>query len=274
MAGPKKTTGLPALSRLLRERATVRLAAERSYDPLEVESRRGLATHRREITRRLNENPRITVLLLVNPVLAFAEVNVKLTREVADHVLHTLRHPRRVRERLDALEGELREGLGEAPRPTDPAWLATALFDRLGLEPLDTADHTPAYRSAIAPEAMERLQQLRPTLVKRARMLPRPLKGTRLTVAPERHARRRLDLDAATPALAPVSKAPAGVSLEELWFYKDRHPLARKLLELGLIHAGGVRIHTPDGFRKIRDGQRVSPFRALVTGVRLKTRGR
>jgi hypothetical protein len=263
-----------ALSPFLLRRATTPLASIRTYERLEIDSHQGLEEHRLEIARRVNENPGVGVLLLVNPVMAFAEVNVKLSREVADHVLHTIRHPRLVRERRDALTQRLEKSLGEKPRPTDPVWTAKIVFERLHVEPRETDGHAPSYHPAIDEKTMARLAELRPTLAKRHRKLRRALRGTRLTPAPWRPTRRRLDLEASVPVLPRAAAVPSRLTLEALWFYKDAHPLAHELLELGLIASRGAQVHSADGYRRIRGGDQVSLFRALVTRVRLSDAAR
>jgi hypothetical protein len=252
-------------------RATDGAAAE----PISIESHRALLGKQRELIARLNADPERSVLFLLNPVLAFQEIGVTLSRDVAHHVLHRLQHPVALRERRDALEAALTERLGEPPRPTDPAWVSRLLFETLKLEPHDTAGQSPVYQPPLNASFIAALQTIRPAQTQRYTARPRRLlRRAKLSVAPWSPTVRRMDLAAPVPDLPRIGRAPDAVSLEELWFYKDRDEVARQALELGILQRQSFPFQTPDAFRRIRDGEKRNAFRAWIRSVRFPERRR
>jgi hypothetical protein len=260
------------------------------YPIISITTHRALIGKQREIFKRLNANPDLGYLFFINPVLAFKEAGVELSGEIAHHVLHTLQHSPDVRRRRDQLEAHLKEVLGDAPQPNNPRWVSVLLFERLKLRPLAIQGHEPTYLSPIDPAAIERLQALRP---QRQRTRPtnqdypaeeteeqeqRQQAGTSSTgvvrIAEWRPTARRLDLDAPLPQLRPAMKAPAQVSLEELYFYRDSHPLVRDLLELGVIQRNALPFHAAGTYRKIKTGERRNAFRTWITSVRFAEKKR
>jgi hypothetical protein len=241
------------------------------YTELHLETRRDLAVNQAEIAKRINSDPALSVLLLINPVLAFKEFGVTVSPEVSKHIMHTLRYLPAVQDKHDALQTSLSEALGETPRPTDPAWLARTLFDKLKVQPLDTQGLTPAYKTPLDADAMQRLQQLlpqqKPRYPNRQKLIPIV---SSVRVAPPPPAVRALDLDAALPASLPkASTAPATVTLTDLYFYKDSNPIARQLLEYGMTIQLAIAFHTPATFRAVRDGTQSDPFRAWIQSVQI-----
>jgi TnpA family transposase len=77
-----------------------------------------------------------------------------------------------------------------------------------------------------------------------------------------------MDLDAPLPSLKPAKKAPKTISLETLYFYKDSHPLARDLLELGIIERRSFPIHSADSYRKIKTGEKPNAFHSWIKALR------
>lgn len=237
------------------------------YEPIRITSHRGLIGKQREIFRRFNDNPEIATLLFLNPVLAFKEIGVELTPELRRHVLHAVRHPPGPRARREELEASLRKTLGEAPKPLDRQWLAGTLFDTLALTPLKTGGRKPVYRPPLNEESVKRMKALRPKM-RRARHVPRSKRGNVIRVKPWRSSFRRMDLEAPVPELSPAKKAPGTVSLETLFFYKDASPVARDLLELGVLQKRAFPIQSPASFRKIRSGEKANAFRSWIKSVR------
>jgi hypothetical protein len=237
------------------------------FEPIRIDTHRGLVTERHAIFQRFNENPELSTLILINPVLAFREVGVEMTQEVSHHVFHTLQHTPAMRQRREELEAKLKKAIGEAPQANDPEWVSKYLFEKLGLQPLDTSGYEPEYRSPLNAEAIERLQALRPKRRQRYSRQRRSFKPGVVRVKTWRPAVRRLDLDAKLPELQPATETPKTVSLEALYFYKS-HPLVRDLLELGIIARRGFPFHTGSSYRDIRDGLKPNAFRAWIRSVR------
>jgi hypothetical protein len=145
--------------------------------------------------------------------------------------------------------------------------VSEVLFKRLKLKPLDTSNREPYYTEPLNAEIVRHLQEKRPKL----RQVPpnqRGLSGTVLKVATWRPAVRRMDLSAKLPELQTQTLIPAGLKLEELYFYKDSHPVARDLLELGIIQRRGFPIHSADSFRKIKKGEKPNAFYTWIKDVR------
>ena len=237
---------------------------ESPFEPLKLTTHRELLTYQAEIFARFNQDPDAASLLLINPVLAFRDVGVEMTREIAHHVLHTIQHTPRLRRRREALEAELKEAIGEAPQPHDPAWVSRFLFETLELEPLDTEGLEPAYRLPLNQAAIDRLEKIRPRRQRKEKLSAR---SALLRVRVQRPAVRRLDIDAPLPELRPAKEAPAEVELESLFFYKESHPLARALLELSIIHRRSFPIHSADSYRRIKRGEKPNAFRSWIDAV-------
>jgi hypothetical protein len=244
-----------------------------AFAKLEIKSHRMLALKQAEIAARVNADPRWGVMLMINPVLAFKDVGVNVSTEVAAHILHAIQHPVDLRKRRVALEASLLESLGETPRPNDAKWVASILFNLLKLHPLDSLGHEPVYSETLAGEAIRKAATLRPLAPPRPRypearhFSARNLVG----VAPWREAVRRIDVDAPLPKLGKAKSAPNELPIEQLYFYKDSHPLAKALLELAIIQRRGFPIQTPDAYRKIRDGVKANAFRTWITSVRFNS---
>lgn len=224
-----------------------------SNDRLLIVTHRELLAKRKVIAARLEASQGIAVLLMLNPVLALREIGVDLSTEIADHVLRSLRHPPHVDAWRTKLEKSLQKDLSERARPNDAQWLATTLFTRLGLFPMMIGRHKPVYVDPLAGDR-EWIASLRPSIPKFAGTTAEAVHGTTVGVAPDKPTLRRLDLEARVPPLEPASKPPSALSLEELWFYKDASPIARALLELGIIEKSALSIHSGESFRKIKGG--------------------
>ncbi|HLA42197.1 MAG TPA: hypothetical protein VJZ27_02110, partial [Aggregatilineales bacterium] len=133
-----------------------------AFEPVHIDQHNVLLTQQPEFFQRFNENPNIASLLFVNPVLAFREAGITMSPEIARHVLRSVYQPKHVRDRLAVLETKLKEALGEMPRPHDPEWAATFLFEKLKLPPLDTTGVEPVYLPSRAAEAIAKLNARRP----------------------------------------------------------------------------------------------------------------
>ena len=224
-----------------------------------IDSHRLLAAKRKTIVDALVTDPDRGRLLFANASLAFKEAGVDLSPEIADHVLHTLRQSAAATTRRERLTAQLKKALGVVPHPSDPAWLASTLFDRLELTPLATTGHDAAYQPAIPPEVEDRLRThlppaSRPRLPARGSTTPRKIPW-------------RLDLDADVPALPSARKAPSTVALDELWFYLDAHELVRPLLELGILEVSVLPTLTRTQYEAVKAGKPTGGFLDWVDSV-------
>lgn len=118
-------------------RAAKGKAGER--EPLTIETHRDLRKNMRTICEMLNENPDQARLLLANPILALEDLGVRMSADVKEHILQSLRFPPSLVERKERLEAELRDeldALGVDYRlPLTESQRADLLFRVLGLEP-------------------------------------------------------------------------------------------------------------------------------------------
>lgn len=109
-------------------------------EPIRVETHRDLRKNIRAVSTRFNDNPELARLLLVNPILALEDVGVEMTREMKDHIMDSLRFPKRLVEKKERLEAELRAELQELGLPAEFPLTAEArahlLFTVLKLPPL------------------------------------------------------------------------------------------------------------------------------------------
>ena len=94
----------------------------------------------KEIVTRLNDNPKIARLVLVNPIYALADLGVTLSKEMEDHVYQTFHNPPAKQRRLAQLDAEIQEQLAALPDkpalPANPQEHAQLAFRSLGLQPL------------------------------------------------------------------------------------------------------------------------------------------
>lgn len=244
-----------------------------AFEPLAIASHRALAGRQKEIADRVAASPDLAVMLLINPVLAFERMGIKLSPEIAHHVLHTIQHPKALRARREELEASLHKALAEPAQPTMADWNAHMLFDLRKLEPLEIGSQTPEYLPPLGQEESAKLHALRPAATRR---YPQPrLLAPRNQVrsVPWKESLRRIDLNAPAPKLPPTKTRPEQVPLEDLWFYKDLDPVVRDALELGVIQRRGFPVHSPDSFRKILEGKKTNAFRVWIKSVHFNPRG-
>ncbi|HEX7438541.1 MAG TPA: hypothetical protein VF319_00460 [Caldimonas sp.] len=248
--------------------------APTSLEPIEIRTHRALLVQQGAIAARVAAQPDLAVMLLINPVLAFERMGVKMSAEIASHVLHTIQYPKAVRERRDVLEATLKKALGEPARPTDPVWNVHLLFELRKLAPLLIGALVPQYKPPIGEEESKPLQALRPAGTRRYTQ-PRLLAPrSRVGSVPWKESLRRMDLDTPAPKLEPADSTPLEVPLEDLWFYKDLDAIVHDALELGIIQRRAFPIHTPDSFRQILDGSKHNAFRLWIRSLRFKTEPR
>ncbi len=230
-------------------------------EPLIIKNHKGLSARSLEINRRLNANPELAVLAFLNPVLAMRDLGVRLNKEMTHHVLSRLRHRPAMRERREELEKKLRKKLGVVPQPNNSAWVARILFQELELKTLDTRELEPLYKPLLDPEKEKRLQARRPKRTNRYSDVPRrDPRISRFRIDPPAPSARRMDLDAPLPEMKTRKKEFKRVGLEDLYFYRESHPLVRDLLELAIIQRRGIRLHSRHSIRLVREGKRGNVF--------------
>lgn len=239
-----------------------------SYEQITIGSHDELATSYGEVARRFNENPELSSLLLINPVLAFKEVNVLVSTEISRHILHAIQHPPVLKQRREALENSLRESLLETPQPNNPVWVAELLFTKLKMKPLNTSGQAPVYKPPINIEGIAALQALRPQPRQKNKVTVTQKGTSRVHVREWNAATRRMDLDAPLGQMSAADTAPVEITLNELFFYKDQNPLLRDLLELGIIQRRAFPFHSGDSYRKIKNGEKTNAFRAWIRSVK------
>jgi hypothetical protein len=267
---PKKPPSKESGKRNELKKQSSKKSPRKEFEPVEISTHRDLSQNIPEINRRLNENPELAKLLLVNPALAFKEVGAALSPEITHHILHTIQHSTTARQRQDEMEKELQVELGEKPQPHNAEWVSKFLFEKLDLKPLDVTTLTPLYRSPLSEETFKRLQALRPA----GRRTPkdtvggRPVSHASLQLDDHRPAARRLDLDADLPKMKRARSKPKGVDFEELYFYKDSHPLVRKVLEFGILQIRSFPVVSADRFRKIRNKEEKNLLYSWIKSVR------
>jgi hypothetical protein len=237
-------------------------------DKISIEDHRELVTKQRQIFQRLKGNPQLAALLVVNPALGLQEFGVELSQEAVHHVLRTRQYPPELRQRQQQLEQTLESALQEKPQPKDPKWVKAFLFEKLQLQPLDTAGQTPKYLETLDAATLERLQALRPKPQQERYPNLRSRGGTVVTIIPPSTSARRMNIDAALPPLQPACEIPEEVTLETLYFYKDSHPLVRSVLELGILQRQAFPIQSPDSFRQIKSGEKKNALYNWIKSVK------
>lgn len=85
------------------------------FEPLTVNTHRDFRGHMKEIVTRLNQNPQLAKLSLVNPVYALSDLGVQLSAEMKQHVFETFHNPPAKRRRLAELEKEIQAEAGKLP---------------------------------------------------------------------------------------------------------------------------------------------------------------
>ena len=79
--------------------------------PITINVERDLRKNMRTISQRLNANPELAKLVLINPILVLEDLDVQLSNEVKNHVMESLRFPPALVKRRDALGSELKKDL-------------------------------------------------------------------------------------------------------------------------------------------------------------------
>ncbi len=137
---------------------------EQSIELIPIASRADLRKNMRAISTRLNDNPELARLILVNPILAFEDAGVQMTSEVKQHIMDTLRFPKRLMERKAQLETEIGDALGcldmNVKLPLNEQQRADLVFRILKVRPL-----------AGEPQEFERISSKRARLYRKSHPL-------------------------------------------------------------------------------------------------------
>ncbi len=108
--------------------------------PLEIGSERALRANIRAICQRFNADPDLARLLIVNPILAFEDAGITLSEEMRAHVMQALRFPPKQRQRIAALEDQIKPALAarglDDSLPLSGERRAELVFTSLKLQPL------------------------------------------------------------------------------------------------------------------------------------------
>jgi len=210
--------------------------SEKGWEPLAIASERDFRQRMRDICRRLNEAPEVARLLLINPVLVLEDVGVTLTPAMREHVMQSLRFPKRRAERLAVLERQLREE-GEALGVT--------------LElPLDGERRARLVREVLAREAAP--GEGRPGEGRPSEGEGPPGKGgPRRTLAPEALTRGR-----ASPWQVPTAAdVPASLGVRELRAFRQAHPFLRTLAACERTRQGALAFFPRDVYERFKSGE-------------------
>jgi hypothetical protein len=112
-------------------------AGSNTFEPIAVETHRDFLQNMKEIVTRLNNNPEVAKLVLVNPIYALQDLGVSLSKEMQDHVFQTFHSPPAKQQRLSGLQQQLRTELDKLPAkpgiPTTPEERAHLIFRDLGV---------------------------------------------------------------------------------------------------------------------------------------------
>ncbi len=71
---------------------------------LQIESEKDLRKNMRAICQRINDQPELARLLMINPSLVLQDLNVTMTSEVKQHVMQHLSFPQKLIAKRDELK--------------------------------------------------------------------------------------------------------------------------------------------------------------------------
>ncbi len=251
------------------KRGPRKLAEPRAHEEVYIENHKQLLVMAKKLRERLGADPDFSVMLLSNPILALRKYGVRMTPEMEHHVLSTLRHPPKLRSRREELEEKLTKELGVPPKPDDPKWLAELVFKTRKRTPRSISKLEPAYKPALNAATIASLRSRAPKATKRYPGKRRIKVRHSMGVVKGKQALRRLDLDAELPELKPLQRAPASLTIEKAWFYKD-DPVVRDAVELGVIMRRGFPFRNPAQFRDLAAGKRTDAFHKFVRKITIK----
>lgn len=236
----------------------------------ELKSHRHLALNAEEIRLALNARPELGALLFINPALVLEDLGYKLSPEVRSHILRNLSLPKQTRDKMQALEREIRQALGEDAADlnlVNPSHTAQILFCHLRIHPLETSGVEPPYKPVVP---STRLKDLKPPTIKRVlRPQPPTRHGGGMTASLVNYQPqvKLLDPDGLLPILPRAEQAPSQVCTEELIFYREAHPLVPKLLCYQLLYDSQLAFRSGAIYREVRDGQRTSVWKSWIKSV-------
>lgn len=108
--------------------------------PIAINVERDLRKNMRSINQRLNANPELAKLVLINPILVLEDLGVQLSLDVKNHIMETLRFPPALVKRRDALAIELKQEFAKLNIHHEPNFTsqqrAKLVFQTLNIPPL------------------------------------------------------------------------------------------------------------------------------------------
>ena len=109
--------------------------------PMTINIERDLKKHMRAISVRLNENPELARLVLINPILVLEDLGIELSNEVKKHIMDSLRFPKALVKRRDELACELKADLAALnvhhSLPLTDKQRSDLVFNTLKIKPKD-----------------------------------------------------------------------------------------------------------------------------------------
>lgn len=103
------------------------------YEPVIISSQADMKKNIGQIAKRLNSNPEVSLLVLVNPVLALKELNIQLSGRMAKHVKNQLQYGSTILAQKKSIEEEINRLAGKKINPHSAKQLSGTLFGDLGL---------------------------------------------------------------------------------------------------------------------------------------------
>lgn len=108
--------------------------------PISIAVERDLKKNMRAINQLLNANPELARLVLINPILVLEDLGVTISQPVKQHIINSLRFPRKLVERRDQLATEVSAEFArlniKQKLPLTAAQRAELVFKTLEIKPL------------------------------------------------------------------------------------------------------------------------------------------
>ena len=120
--------------------------------PIVLDVERDLKKNMRSINQLLNDNPELAILTLINPLLVLEDLGVKISPAVKQHVMNSLRFPKKLVAQRDQLEKEIKDEFKKMgvkqTLPMNNQQRSKLLFETLKIKPAKTdKDHLKALSS-------------------------------------------------------------------------------------------------------------------------------
>jgi len=239
---------------------------------IKLDSPASILAAEESILKAFRAHPELTPLLFVNPALVLRDLGFELTDHAVHHVLDALAQGEAISQELVCLDKEIRSEIGKAGDKLNlqsEKDTAKLVFKHLQVRPLAVQGIETPYR----PPSSKRIEKLRERITQKKRELKtkasaRTKKRAMRLRFVEYQADRFLDLDAKLPDLPVADEIPETLPLNELIFYRDKHPLIVKILRYQVLQKSRLQWSTGATYRKIRDGEEGSVWRSWIKAVR------